>query len=72
MTGFSYPVHVKGVPFSVTGGHAAQGDGEVYVTALQTLPRGTFQLTMHKDMKLPWPRSPFAFRVLVLFLRRGL
>ena len=71
-TTLNMPVHVKGPPFSVGDGHAAQGDGEVCVTALETLPRGTFQLTMRKDMKLPWRRSPFAFWKLVLFLRGSL
>ncbi len=51
------PVHVKGALFSVGDGHAAQGDGEVCVTALETSMRGTFQLTVRKDMKLRWPRA---------------
>jgi acetamidase/formamidase len=51
------PVHVKGALFSAGDGHAAQGDGEVCLTALETSLRGTFQLTMRKDMKLRWPRA---------------
>ncbi|MBI1940658.1 MAG: acetamidase/formamidase family protein, partial [Acidobacteria bacterium] len=51
------PVHVKGALFSAGDGHAAQGDGEVCVTALETSLRGTFQLTVRKDMKLRWPRA---------------
>lgn len=51
------PVHVKGALFSVGDGHAAQGDGEVCVTALETSLRGTFQFTVRKDMKLRWPRA---------------
>jgi acetamidase/formamidase len=51
------PVHVKGALFSVGDGHAAQGDGEVCVTALETSLRGTFQLTVRKGQKLRWPRA---------------
>jgi acetamidase/formamidase len=51
------PIHVKGGLFSAGDGHAAQGDGEVCVTALETSLRGTFQLTVRKDLKLRWPRA---------------
>ncbi|MBZ5543981.1 MAG: acetamidase/formamidase family protein [Acidobacteriia bacterium] len=50
-------VHVPGALFSAGDGHAAQGDGEVCVTAMETSLRGTFQLTVRKDMKLRWPRA---------------
>jgi acetamidase/formamidase len=51
------PVHVPGALFSVGDGHAAQGDGEVCVTAMETSLRGLFQLMVRKDMKLRWPRA---------------
>jgi acetamidase/formamidase len=51
------PVHADGALFSVGDGHAAQGDGEVCVTAMETSLRGTFQLIVRKDMKLDWPRA---------------
>ena len=51
------PVHAKGALFMVGDGHAAQGDGEVCLTALETSLRGTFQLTVRKDMKLHWARA---------------
>jgi acetamidase/formamidase len=51
------PVHASGALFSVGDGHAAQGDGEVCVTAMETSLRGTFQLIVRKDMKLDWPRA---------------
>jgi acetamidase/formamidase len=51
------PVHVKGALFSAGDGHAAQGDGEVCVTGLETSLRGKFQFTVRKDMKLRWPRA---------------
>jgi acetamidase/formamidase len=51
------PVHADGALFSVGDGHAAQGDGEVCVTAMETSLRGTFQLIVRKDLKLDWPRA---------------
>ena len=42
---------------SPTDGHAAQGDGEVDQTAIETSLRGKIQLTVRKDMKLTWPRA---------------
>ena len=51
------PVHAKGALFLAGDGHAAQGDGEVCVTALETSLRGTFQFTVRKDMKLRWARA---------------
>ena len=49
------PVHVAGALFEVGDGHAAQGDGEVNQTAIETSLRGRIQLTVRKDMKLDWP-----------------
>jgi len=51
------PVHVKGALFEVGDGHAAQGDGEVDQTAIETSLRGRLQLTVRKDIKLEWPRG---------------
>jgi len=51
------PVHVKGALFEVGDGHAAQGDGEVDQTAIETSLRGRIQLTVRKGMKLTWPRG---------------
>ena len=51
------PVHVPGALFEVGDGHAAQGDGEVDQTAIETSLRGRLQLTVRKDMKLEWPRG---------------
>jgi acetamidase/formamidase len=51
------PIHVKGALFEVGDGHAAQGDGEVDQTAIETSLRGRLQLTVRKDMKLQWPRG---------------
>lgn len=51
------PIHVKGALFEVGDGHAAQGDGEVDQTGLETSLRGRLQLTVRKGMKLAWPRA---------------
>lgn len=51
------PVHVRGALFEVGDGHAAQGDGEVDITALETSLSGTLQFVVRKDMRLKWPRA---------------
>jgi acetamidase/formamidase len=51
------PVFVPGALFAVGDGHAAQGDGEVDQTAIETSLRGRLRLTVRKDMKLAWPRA---------------
>jgi acetamidase/formamidase len=54
------PVFAAGALFEVGDGHAAQGDGEVDQTAIETSLRGRLQLTVRKDMKLTWPRAETA------------
>jgi acetamidase/formamidase len=54
------PVHAPGALFEVGDGHAAQGDGEVDQTAIETSLRGRLQLTVRKDLKLTWPRAETA------------
>ena len=49
------PVWVPGALFEVGDGHAAQGDGEVDQTAIETSLRGRLRLTVRKDMSLEWP-----------------
>jgi acetamidase/formamidase len=51
------PVFVKGALLEIGDGHAAQGDGEVDQTAIETNLRGRMQLIVRKDMKLDWPRA---------------
>jgi acetamidase/formamidase len=51
------PVFVKGALFEVGDGHAAQGDGEVDQTAIETNLEGRLQFIVRKDMKLDWPRG---------------
>jgi acetamidase/formamidase len=54
------PVFVPGALFEVGDGHAAQGDGEVDQTAIETSLRGRIQLTVRRDMTLVWPRAETA------------
>jgi len=54
------PVFTRGALFEIGDGHAAQGDGEVDQTAIETSLRGRVQLTVRKDMKLTWPRAETA------------
>lgn len=51
------PVFVRGALFEVGDGHAAQGDGEVDQTAIETSLRGKLQLTVRKGESLTWPRA---------------
>lgn len=51
------PVFVPGALFEIGDGHAAQGDGEVDQTAIETSLRGKIQLTVRKGMALTWPRA---------------
>jgi len=51
------PVFARGALFEIGDGHAAQGDGEVDQTAIETSLRGLLKLTVRKDMKLSWPRA---------------
>lgn len=56
-TTLSIPVHVPGALLEVGDGHAAQGDGEVDITALETSLIGTLRLVLRKDVHLTWPRA---------------
>src|SRR5207249_12229437 len=51
------PVFVPGALFEIGDGHAAQGDGEVDQTAIETSLRGRIQLILRKGMKLYLPRA---------------
>lgn len=55
------PVHAKGALFQVGDGHAAQGNGEVDITALETSLVGTFTFVLHKKdsggLKTDYPRA---------------
>lgn len=51
------PVHAEGALFSCGDGHAAQGDGEVCITAIETALQGRFRLTLRKDIALDYPQA---------------
>jgi acetamidase/formamidase len=51
------PVFVEGALFSCGDGHAAQGDGEVCITAIETALEGTFTFILREDLSLPMPRA---------------
>lgn len=51
------PVHAPGALLEIGDGHAAQGNGEVDITALETSLVGTFQLVVRKNLHLTWPRA---------------
>jgi len=60
------PIHVDGALFSVGDGHAAQGDGEVNINAIETGLVGTFALTVRDDMKLDWPMAETPTHVMTM------
>src|SRR6266850_870826 len=62
------PVHAKGALFSVGDGHAAQGDGEVNLTAIETSLRSTLRFIIRKNMPLKWPRAETPTHYIVMGL----
>ena len=56
-TSVFFPVFAPGALFEVGDGHAAQGNGEVDITALETSLTGTLQFILHKSMKSSYPRA---------------
>jgi acetamidase/formamidase len=51
------PVCNDGALFSTGDGHAAQGDGEVNGTAVETSLKGTFEFHVRKDLRWRLPRA---------------
>jgi len=49
------PIPVEGALFSAGDGHAAQGDGEVSGTAIETPARAQLTLNLRDDLALEWP-----------------
>lgn len=49
------PIFVPGALFSIGDGHAAQGDGEINVTAIETSMNGSIQIKLRKDLQLSAP-----------------
>ncbi|RMX04815.1 amidase [Corticibacter populi] len=52
-----FPVFNPGALFSAGDGHAAQGHGEVCLTAIETSLRGTFRFELIKHAQLCMPRA---------------
>ena len=66
------PVHAPGALFSAGDAHAAQGHGEVDLSAIETAMRGKFQFIVRKDMKLRWPRAETPTHWMVMGLNTDL
>lgn len=66
------PVHVKGALFEIGDGHAAQGNGEVDITAIETSLIGNLQFIVHKGKKLSWPRAETATHIITMGCDRDL
>lgn len=49
------PVFVKGALFEIGDGHAAQGNGEVDITAIETSLIGKLHFIVHKGQHITWP-----------------
>jgi acetamidase/formamidase len=66
------PVHIKGALFEIGDGHAAQGNGEVDITAIETSLKGTLQFIVHKGASLKWPRGETATHIIAMGCDRDL
>lgn len=56
-TSIFFPVHATGALLSIADGHAAQGNGEVGQSAIETSLQGEIQVILHKGMRTMWPRA---------------
>jgi acetamidase/formamidase len=66
------PVHVPGALFSAGDPHAAQGQGEVDLSAIETGLRGRFQFVVRHDMKVVWPQAETPTHWIVMGLNEDL
>jgi len=62
------PVHVPGALLSIGDGHAAQGDGEVTGTAIETSLATTIQVMLHKKKPLRFARIETATHIITVGL----
>lgn len=60
------PVHANGALFSCGDGHAAQGDGEVCITAIETALTGRFRLTLRRDLAVTYPQAETPTHVITM------
>jgi len=56
-TSLFIPVFVRGALLEIGDGHAAMGNGEVDITAIETSLIGHLQLIVHKGKTQHWPRA---------------
>lgn len=66
------PVHVKGALFEIGDGHAAQGNGEVDITAIETSLKAKLQFIVHKGKKQNWPRAETVTHIITMGCDRDL
>jgi acetamidase/formamidase len=62
------PVSVTGGLLSIGDGHAAQGHGEVCVSAIETSLKGEVQIFLHKRQHMKWPRAETATHYMTMGL----
>lgn len=66
------PVHIKGALFEIGDGHAAQGNGEVDITAIETSLKAELQLIVHKGKTLHWPMAETKTHIITMGCDRDL
>jgi acetamidase/formamidase len=66
------PVHVPGALLAIGDGHAAQGHGEVAVSAIETSLKGEIQVVLHKGKRLARPRAETATHYMAMALHADL
>jgi len=60
------PISVEGALFSVGDGHAAQGDGEINQTAIETGLQGRFRLSVRRDLTIDLPFAVTADHIMTM------
>jgi acetamidase/formamidase len=66
------PVHVPGALLSIGDGHAAQGHGEVCLSAIEASLKGEVQVILHKGKRITWPRGETATHYMTMGLHTDL
>ena len=66
------PVHVPGALLSIGDGHAAQGYGEVCLSAVEASLKGEIQVVLHKGGDIRWPRAETATHFIAMGLHADL